>query len=155
MKFLKFIFIGILFSAPIEFWNQIINLKNGWVAFFITMVIYSVLLIIGYLINNKIEKLDNKFLTSLIYFLFFGFLGLLVEWVLLGNSNVFFLGQMAMFSFWAGMVFLPKIFFAIYAPAIIIFSMIGGPSGGWPTFLIGQLLIYYFYIKYFLITRRA
>jgi putative flippase GtrA len=86
-KLLIFVLLGLLFAAPGEVLNQILS-RHNLPAFRSTMFSYSVLLVIGYFADKGIGAMFNRSKARMIYYLLFGFLGLMVEWFLLGNAPV-------------------------------------------------------------------
>ena len=163
--FTQFVFIGLVFAVPAEIWNQIFNLKTGLAGFVATMVIYAVLLAFAYFFSLKIEKIKGM----VFYFLFFGMVGLVVEWFILGNAGAAILTQFAMFSFWAGMPLTGKVvsekndvpaplmslkssakkFYYVYLGAIVLASIAFSAMGGFIVFVAGSIALYYFYFRYF------
>ena len=102
---LKFILIGLLFAAfPGEIANQIIVHKTLW-GFASTMLIYSVLLFFGYFISKLFKR---KLALTLLYFVLFGIIGLLIEYFIIGQGPEAYAS--GMFTFWAFLFTLPRIF---------------------------------------------
>ncbi len=101
----KFILIGLLFAAyPGEIANQLIVHKTVW-GFISTMIYYVVLLDIGYFINKLFKR---KLVPTLLYFILFGIIGLLIEYFILGQGPEAYAS--GMFTFWAFLFTLPRIF---------------------------------------------
>jgi hypothetical protein len=107
-----FILIGLLVSAfPGEISNQLL-IRQSMRAFGITMLSYVWFLALGFGVGTLLDRvIRNKFASRLTYFLFYGCVGLMIEWNLLGVfpyqiSPV----QLMMFTFWAGMMLTPRIF---------------------------------------------
>ena len=75
------------------------------------MISYALLLLIGFFVGKGINSLCNKSRSRLIYYLLFGFLGLMVEWFLLGNAPVLeplqIITQLGMFTYWGTMLLAP------------------------------------------------
>jgi len=86
-ELLIFVLLGLLVAAPGEVLNQILARHNVQ-AFRSTMISYTVLLLIGYFVGEGISSVCKKSRSRLIYYLLFGFLGVMVEWFLLGNAPV-------------------------------------------------------------------
>jgi hypothetical protein len=110
-RLLLFITIGLLTTIPGEVLNQILA-RHDLRAFRSTMIRYIVLLFIGYFVAKALCRLFRKrCYAALANYLFFGTLGLMVEWFLLGNSPVIdpfqIVVQPGMFTFWAAMLLTP------------------------------------------------
>lgn len=104
-NFFKFILIGLLFASfPGEIANQLIVHKtlSGFAG---TIAIYIVLLGIGYVINKLFKR---KLVPTLLYFILFGIIGLLIEYFVLGQGPEAYAS--GMFTFWAFLFTLPRIF---------------------------------------------
>jgi len=114
-ELLIFVLLGLLVAAPGEVLNQILARHNVQ-AFRSTMISYTVLLLIGYFVGEGISSVCKKSRSRLIYYLLFGFLGLMVEWFLLGNAPVLepfqIITQPGMFTYW-GTMLLAEIFVTI------------------------------------------
>ena len=102
--------LGLSFAAPGEILNQILA-RHDVRAFGSTMISYTLLLLIGFFVSKGIGALCPKSKARLIYYLLFGFLGLMVEWFLLGNAPVLepfqIITQPGMFTFWGTMLLGP------------------------------------------------
>jgi hypothetical protein len=110
-RLLLFISFGLLTSIPGEILNQILA-RHDLRAFRSTMVSYVILLFLGFFAAKGICRVVRKRChAALINYLFFGALGLMVEWFLLGNSPVIdpfqIVVQPGMFTFWAAMLLTP------------------------------------------------
>lgn len=109
-KLLIFVSLGLLVAAPGEVLNQILARHNVR-AFRNTLISYTVLLLFGYFVGKGIGSVCKKSRSRLIYYLLFGFLGLLVEWFLLGNAPVLepfqIITQPGMFTYWGTMMLAP------------------------------------------------
>lgn len=110
-RLLLFIAFGLLTTIPGEFLNQILA-RHDMRAFRSTMVSYALLLFIGYFVANGLCRLFRKrCYAALANYLFFGTLGLMVEWFLLQNTPVLdpfqIITQPGMFTFWAAMLLTP------------------------------------------------
>lgn len=106
-----FIAIGLMTSIPGEILNQILA-RHDVRAFRSTMVSYVILLFIGFFVGKSLCAVVRKRChAALINYLFFGTLGLMVEWFLLGNKPVLdpfqVVTQPGMFTFWAAMLQTP------------------------------------------------
>src|SRR4051812_39387041 len=103
-KLLVFVLLGLLFAVPGEVLNQILARRNVR-AFRSTMISYAVLLIIAFFVEKGISAaVRNKANARTAYYLLFGFLGLMVEWFLLGNgpslNPLQIIVQPGMFTYW-------------------------------------------------------
>jgi phosphoglycerol transferase MdoB-like AlkP superfamily enzyme len=171
-KVLIFVLLGLLFAAPGEVLNQILAQHNVQ-AFRSTMISYTVLLLIGYFVDKGISSVCKKSRSRLIYYLLFGFLGLLVEWFLLGNAPVLepfqIITQPGMFTYWGTMLLAPCLmmepdfaelkksfarFFASFSLLYLIVGMVvpkdkGGIFFAFILFAGGTTALNYFYMKYF------
>lgn len=104
-SFIKFVSIGLLFAAfPGEIANQLI-VHRSLTGFASTMIIYVFLLGFGFFINKIFKK---KFIPTLLYFILFGIIGLLIEYFVLGQGPEAYAS--GMFTFWAFLFTLPRIF---------------------------------------------
>lgn len=104
-NFFKFILVGLLFASfPGEIANQLIVHKtlSGFIK---TIAIYSVLLGIGYFISKLFKR---KLVPTLLYFIVFGIIGLLIEYFVVGQGPEAYAS--GMFTFWALLFTLPRIF---------------------------------------------
>jgi hypothetical protein len=171
-KLLIFISLGLLFAAPGEILNQILARENVR-AFGSTMISYALLLLIGFFIGKGISSLCKKSKSRLIYYLLFGFLGLMVEWFLLGNAPVLeplqIITQLGMFTYWGTMLLAPCLimepdlaalkksfttFFALFSLLYLLVALVvpkakGGIFFGFILFGTGTTALNYFYVKYF------
>jgi hypothetical protein len=169
---LIFISIGLLFAAPGEILNQILARENVR-AFRNTMISYAVLLLIGFFVGKGISSMCKKSRSRLIYYLLFGFLGLMIEWFLLGNAPALeplqIITQPGMFSYWGTMLLAPwlmmetnltalkKSFAAFFASFSLLYLMVallvpraqGGIFFGFILFAVGTTALNYFYVRYF------
>lgn len=110
-QLLSFIAIGLLTSIPGEILNQILA-RHDLRAFRSTMVSYVILLFIGFFVGKGLcAAVRNRGHAALFNYLFFGTLGLMVEWFLLGNKPGLdpfqLVTQPGMFTFWAAMLLTP------------------------------------------------
>jgi hypothetical protein len=66
---------------------------------------------IGFFVGKGISAVFHESKARLIYYLLFGFLGLMVEWFLLGNAPVLqpfqIITQPGMFTYWGTMLLAP------------------------------------------------
>jgi hypothetical protein len=109
-KLVAFILLGLGFAVPGEILNQILA-RHDIRAFGSTMISYTVLLLIGFFVEKAISARFQKPKARLIYYLLFGFLGLMVEWVLLGNAPVLepfqLITQPGMSTYWGTLLLAP------------------------------------------------
>ncbi len=171
-KLVAFILLGLGFSVPGEILNQILARHNVR-AFGSTMISYTILLFIGFFVEKAISATFEKPKARLVYYLLFGFLGLMVEWFLLGNAPVLepfqVITQPGMFTFWGTMLLGPWIvleaefpalkwsfvrFFLLYSLVYLEVAMIlpkekGGIFIAFVIFAAGSTALNWFYWKYF------
>jgi hypothetical protein len=171
-KLLIFVLLGLLFAAPGEVLNQILAGHNVR-AFRSTMISYTVLLLIGYFVGKGISSVCKKSRSRLIYYLLFGFLGLMIEWFLLGNAPVLepfqIITQPGMFTYWGTMLVAPCLmmepdfaemkksfarFFVAFPLLYLIVGMAvprnkGGIFFAFILFAGGTTALNCFYVKYF------
>jgi hypothetical protein len=115
----KFILIGLIFAGVEEFLT-IALIKEDLQGFFVVMVVvFPLYLVIVYFSRKIIDHFWKKEIADVIYFFTYGFVGLMIEWVLIGLSpwsnpeargGAMFIFQVGMFSFWATLSFVPRIF---------------------------------------------
>ncbi len=104
--------VGLVFAAlPGEVSNQVL-VHRSVRGFAITMANYVWFLALTYAVSRWLERrLRDRYVARLRYFLLYGFIGLAIEWFLLGvyplQPNPV---QLMLFSFWAGMAITPCIF---------------------------------------------
>lgn len=171
-QLLIFVLLGLLFAAPGEILNQILA-RHNIRAFRSTMISYVGLLLIGFFVGKGLSALFTKSKARLIYYLLFGFFGLMVEWFLLGNAPVLepfqIITQPGMFTYWGTMLLAPYLMTEPDFPALkwsfarffILFSLLylgvafvvprdkGGIFFGFVLFAGGTTALNYFYLKYF------
>jgi hypothetical protein len=171
-QFLTFIALGLLFAAPGEVLNQILA-RHDLLAFRSTMISYAVLLTIGFFAGKGLGRVCGKFKALLLHYLVFGFLGLMVEWFLLGNSPVLepfqVITQPGMFTYWGTMLLAPWLmmdpdfaalkrrFIAFFTGFSLLYLFVavtlprekGGIFLGFVIFAAGTAALNYFYVRYF------
>ena len=172
MRLLIFVLLGLGFAAPGEILNQILARQNVR-AFGSTMISYTVLLLVGFFVGKGISAIFAKPKARLIYYLLFGFLGLMVEWFLLGNAPVLepfqVITQPGMFTYWGTMLLGPWLmmepdfrelkrsfgrFFVLFSAFYLLVALIiprqkGGIFFGFILFASGTTMLNYYYVKYF------
>ena len=162
-NFIIFITIGLLFAAiPGEIANQLI-VHRSLTGFASTMVIYVFFLGFGYFISKIFKR---KVIPTLLYFVLFGILGLLFEYLVLRQEPE--ASATGMFTFWAFLFTLPRIFtdgsgefadfkkkvtkyWLISSPPVLIVFLIPHDVGtylGIILYVIQLLGFYVFYVPY-------
>lgn len=166
----KFILFGLLFSAyPGEIANQII-VHRTLQGFAGTMAIYMVLLTLGYWINKLFQR---KLIPTLLYFVLFGVIGLLIEYLIVGQGPE--ASTVGMFTFWAMLFTLPRIFsddsgqfedlkkkitkyWFVSSPLVLLIFLIPpidtGTYFGILAFLVQVMGFYVFYVSYLACLKR-
>ena len=173
-KLVTYILFGLMFAIPGEILNQILA-RHNVAAFKATLTSYTVLLFIGYFVGKGLYRIfKNRRRTAIANYLLFGTLGLMVEWLLLGNAPVAdpfqIITQPGMFTFWGTMLLGPLLmmenaefldlkrtflgFFAAMSLAYLLVAIIlpkdkGGIFLGFVLFAAGSTALNYFYVKYF------
>ena len=108
-----FILVGLIFAAfPGEISNQLL-VRRTTHGFVVTMLNYIWFLALGFQIRRSLlSRSKSPAIALRRYYLFYGLLGLMIEWTLLVPEFAFMIHpvQLAMFSFWAGMMTTPWIF---------------------------------------------
>lgn len=118
-KTLKFILIGLIFAGVEEFLT-IALIKKDLSGFFNVMVlIFPTYLTIVFFSSKIIDYFWRREIADVIHFLTYGIAGLMIEWFLIGLSpwsnpeahpGTMLIFQVGMFSFWATLSFVPRIF---------------------------------------------
>jgi uncharacterized RDD family membrane protein YckC len=118
-KTLKFILIGLVFAGVEEFLT-IALIKEDLSGFFIVMALVLPLYLIAVYFSSKIiNHLWRKEIADVIHFFTYGITGLMIEWFLIGLSpwsnpeahpGTMIIFQVGMFSFWATVSFVPRLF---------------------------------------------
>lgn len=172
MRLLLFVLLGLGFAVPGEVLNQILS-RHNVPAFRSTMISYTVLLLIGFVVDKGIIAVLKKSRARLVYYLLFGFLGLMVEWFLLGNAPVLepfqIITQPGMFTFWGTMMLGPRLlmepdlgalkksfarFFVLFSLFYLVVALVipqdkGGIYFAFIIFATGTTALNWFYVKYF------
>ena len=163
-NFIKFVTIGLLFAAiPGEIANQLI-VHRSLDGFASTMIIYVFLLGFGFFVNKIFKR---NVIQTLLYFVLFGILGLLFEYLVLRQGPE--ASAVGMFTFWAFLFTLPRIFtdgsdefadfkkkvtkyWLISSPLVLIVFLIDTPNVGTYfgiiLFIIQLLGFYVFFVPY-------
>lgn len=119
-KFLAFIAIGSVFATVEEFLS-IVVLRHDLAGYLFTLlIVFPVFLTLVYFSSRLIDRLTgSEPLQELIHYFLFGLAGLMIEWFLIGLSPwsnpeagfiVMLVFQLGMFSFWAAVAFIPRLF---------------------------------------------
>lgn len=180
-KILAFIALGSVFATVEEFLTIVVLKRDLATYLFTLLILFPVFLLFVYFSSRLINRFTSKEpLRDLIHFFLYGLIGLMIEWFIIGlspwsdpsaNPIVMFVFQLGMFSFWATVAFIPRLFLnprelnqrirksilKFYIPYFIIVYIIGlavPESLRFITiiFLIvfGYLFLNLFYLKYFL-----
>lgn len=180
-KILAFIALGSVFATVEEFLTIVVLKRDLATYLFTLLILFPVFLLFVYFSSRLINRFTGKEpLRDLIHFFLYGLIGLMIEWFIIGlspwsdpsaNPIVMFVFQLGMFSFWATVAFIPRLFLnpgelnqrirksilKFYIPYFIIVYIIGlavPESLRFITiiFLIvfGYLFLNLFYLKYFL-----
>jgi hypothetical protein len=173
-RLLTFILFGLMFAIPGEILNQILA-RHNIAAFRTTLISYTFLLFIGFFAWKGLHTLlKNRARAALAHYLLFGTLGLMVEWLLLGNAPVLdpfqIITQPGMFTFWGTMLLGPALmmetsefqelknaffcFFVVMSLLYLLLAVVlpkekGGIFLGFVFFAGGTTALNYFYLKYF------
>ena len=107
-----YILVGLVFFAVMEYMFSVII--RGDLSNFLGSIIFNAFyLTIGYFSSKVIDRFFKPWkIEDVIIYLFYGCVGLAIEWYLIGNSpwNNPDANQIAMFSYWAGAVIIARIF---------------------------------------------
>lgn len=180
-RFLKFILVGSFFSTVEEFLTVVVLKEDLGSYVFTLLVLFPAFLIVAYGAGQLLDRrVRDRLQRDLIYLFGLGFLGLMIEWFLIGlspwsdptaNPAVMFLFQLGMFSFWASVAFLPRLFVSdgvlqrqirkpilgFYLPYFLMVYVISFATPHpfkFPAMIIliilGYLFLTLFYLRYFL-----
>jgi hypothetical protein len=162
--FFLFILIGLLYGASAEVVNQI-YVNHSSRGFFWAVVSYAVFLSVLYFVRILYNRIFGKgVLSNIVWFLLFGCIGLCIEWNFLGKKDVLWYGQIAMFTFWSTLAFMPvlfteevvfsnllrrlKIYSGIWIPLYLLVGLVNGGLGLF-IWIWGTIALNYFYVTYF------
>lgn len=116
---LKFVLIGLVFAGVEEFLT-IALIKEDLAGFFIVVIlVFPLYLVIVYFSSKIIDYFWRKEIADVVHFFAYGTTGLMIEWFLIGLSpwsnpeahpGAMCIFQVGMFSFWATVSFVPRIF---------------------------------------------
>ena len=109
-KFLKFILIGYFFAIIVELQFNYVTGNVG--NFIFTLIAYPFYVSFVYFTSKIFNVIKKDSIADFFVWLVYGLLGLMIEWFIIGNSpwgNPEAI-QIGMFSFWAAVAFMPRIF---------------------------------------------
>lgn len=87
MNLVRYVALGILFTAPVELFNQVMMQKAGLRGFLTTCASYAVILSLWFFVLRRLEKRQwSRSRLALFNYAAFAVIGLMVEWFLIGNS---------------------------------------------------------------------
>lgn len=119
-NYLKFLAIGTLFSSPVEFTTEVLAKHKAESYFSNLLVVYPVFLTLVFFSSKILDKyFGNGSKRDLAHFCTYAFLGMMIEWCLLGLSPFAMLDQnpiavlvfqLGMCSYWATVGFAPRLF---------------------------------------------
>jgi hypothetical protein len=118
-RFLSFLAVGSLYSTVEEFLTVVV-IKHDVPSYIFTLVVlFPVFLTIVFFSGKLLNRLPiSKPAQELAHYFAFGFVGLMIEWFLIGLSPwsnaeadpfLMLLFQLGMFSFWATVAFAPRL----------------------------------------------
>lgn len=126
-RFLKFIAIGSVFATVEEFLTVVVLRHDAASYVFTLLVLFPVFLTFVYFSSRLLDRLfGNPAARDLTHFVAYGCAGLMIEWFLIGlspwsnpqaNPVLMAVFQLGMFSFWATVAFVPRLFTAGCEPA--------------------------------------
>ena len=176
-KFLSFLVIGSFFSTVEEFLTVIV-LKHDFVSYLFTLfILFPVFLTFVYFSSRLLDRLvPIKRMQESIHFFLYGFIGLMIEWFLIGlspwsdpgaNPLIMLVFQMGMFAFWGTVAFAPRLFtntdklsrktrktiLKFYIPYFVVAYLIAFilPQNGKFSAIIGAIILGYFIVSAFLL----
>jgi hypothetical protein len=119
-KFLTFLAVGSFFSTVEEFLTVVVLRHDVPSYVFTLVVLFPVFLTFVYFSSRLLDRLSGgKPARELAHYFAYGFVGLMIEWFVIGlspwsnpeaNPFLMLLFQLGMFSFWASVAFLPRLF---------------------------------------------
>jgi hypothetical protein len=119
-KFLTFLAVGSFFSTVEEFLTVVVLRHDVPSYVFTLLVLFPVFLTLVYFSSRLLDRLSAREpARELAHYFAYGFVGLMIEWFLIGLSPwsnpeadpfLMLLFQLGMFSFWASVAFLPRLF---------------------------------------------
>ncbi len=180
-RFLPFLGIGSFFATVEEFLTVVV-LKRDFASYVFTLLIlFPVFLSFVYFSSKRLDRLfENDPVRQLAHFLAYGFVGLMFEWFAIGlspwkdpegNPLLMLVFQLGMFSFWATVAFVPRLFLGphelnrrirksilrFYVPYFVLVYIVGLSVPAdlkfktiIPLIILGYLTLNFFYLRYFL-----
>ena len=180
-KFTAFVGIGSFFATVEEFLTVAVLKRDVASYFFTLFVLFPVFLTFVYFSSKLLDRLlDNEPARLLAHFLAYGFIGLMFEWFIIGlspwrnqegNAWLMLVFQIGMFSFWATVAFVPRLFLGpqelnrvirksllrFYVPYFLLVYVVGLSvpvnlkfKTIIPLVIIGYTALNVFYFRYFL-----
>lgn len=176
---LKFILIGLGFAGVEEFLTIAVIEEDLQGFFIVILLIFPGYLILVYFSSKIIDYFWKKAIADVIYFFTYGMTGLMIEWFLIGLSpwsnpeahpGAMFIFQVGMFSFWATISLVPRIFiderkrfsnlkktilkyYISYFGIVYIIAFLLPPELRFviliPLIIVGYCLMNVFYVMYF------
>ena len=109
-KFLTFVAIGSLVALVVEFQFNLLATHNPG-NFIFTLFFYPLYLSVVYQVSSWLDSNRAGFMSDLLYYLFFGLLGLAFEWFVIGNSpwGNPEASNIGMWAFWVAVALVPRI----------------------------------------------
>lgn len=180
-QFLKFMVVGSFFSTVEEFLTVLL-IKHDIAGYIFTLLLlFPAFLTFVWISRLLIEKLIHREpLQDLVHYFLYGFIGLFIEWFLIGlapwsnpgaNPVFMLLFQLGMFSFWTSVAFMPQLFISrrelsrqirksalrFYVPYFVLVYLLAFSVPETlkfvtiiPSIIFGYLFLNVFYWKYFL-----
>jgi hypothetical protein len=141
-KLIVFIGIGLLLTAVPEWQNNVlINAEvSGWIGYFNTLLINTVLLLFAYLSFRYLNRKYSPAKTLFIQFTIWGIIGLLFEWILINHLPGSDAIQYGMFVYWAVVFGTPALFILKQAKPIRL-KLLGSIVGTAILMIIGSLIL--------------
>jgi hypothetical protein len=119
-KFLTFLAVGSFFSTVEEFLTVVVLRHDVPSYVFTLLILFPAFLTLVYFSSRLLDRLSaSEPARELAHFFAYGIVGLMIEWFLIGlspwsnpeaNPFLMLLFQLGMFSFWASVAFLPRLF---------------------------------------------
>jgi hypothetical protein len=179
-KFLNFIAVGTFFSTIEEFLTVVVLRGDIPAYFFTLLVLFPIFLTFVYFSSRLLDSfLGDQPRRELAHYFIYGFLGVMIEWFLIGlspwsdpnaNPMIMLVFQLGMFSFWGTVAFAPRLFnnmnelskairssiLGFYIPYFVIVYLVGFIIPGQFKFpviisliIFAYLFLNLFYLKYF------
>ena len=176
----KFIAIGTIFSTVEEFLTVVVLRHDTGSYVFTLLVLFPVFLTLVFYSSRLLDGLfSNEPAREVAHYLVYGAAGLMIEWFLIGlspwsnpqaNWILMLVFQLGMFSFWATVGFVPRLFLnpaeasvrtrksiaGFYAPYFLFVYLVAAIAPREkkfgvliPLILFGYLFLNVFYLRYF------